>query len=71
MFRLSLPGWLVTLIASLAAYLKGASDQRARDEQQAENVDAADKRTAAEKRAEAEALDHDALRQEEDRWTAP
>lgn len=69
MFRVALPGRLVTLIASLAAYLKGAADQAGRDQKASADANAKATQTVEMERAKAEAEDHDALVKDTDTWS--
>ncbi len=68
-FRVSLPGWLVNLVLSAAAYLRGRERQAADDAAKAEQVTREDEAAARRERAAAEAMDHDELTRETDRWS--
>lgn len=65
------PAWLVGLIVGLAGYLRGRFDQRSADAAAEKQADEAAEKTVEQSCADAEAVDHDQLQHEEDRWTAP
>lgn len=66
--RLSLPGWLMSLILGFAAYLRGRSDQAAADEAAAEAKSAAAEKTVEDAAREVGALTDDQVNEDLGPW---
>lgn len=62
--KLTVPAWLAGLIGWLAGFIQGQKAAKDRSDELAAEAE----KTAEQKRAEAEALDHEELERETDRW---